>query len=652
MSDALHDSQPAAAGSPAGRGTRTGGVIPFTIVEEFYKRPGRTIFASIAGFDPFDFWFGRFYVGFFGITAILGIIVGVFGYLYEGIVNEGTYNILAMRIDPPLISAGLRLISPDEKGFWWMITVIAATIAFVSWALRQVDISRKLDMTYEIPLAFGAVVSSWITLQWLRPIAMGAWGNGFPLGITHHLDWVSNIGYQYYNFFYNPFHAIGITLLFASTLLLAMHGSAILSEARRPGVTDNNIDTFWRNVIGFGVGEIGVHRVAFWVGALSVLFANLCIFLSGPLVKNWSAFWSFWSKMPIWSQFGQFGLVLLGAVGMGIVFARRHRPPEPVDLEKAGAPGQGLDVEGNIGGQGYFSPLIRRLLGEGSGQVGPIYLGYWGVLSIISFSVTVFIILIEYLWKVGYNPILFLREFWTLSVDPPLKEFGLGFPGNIAAVNGQQLTMGWHTGGAWIFATFFLHLSVIFWTVRLWTRARATGLGTHLAVGYLAALSLYFVIYLIRPMWMGRWSEAPGHGQLAILNWTNYVSIQWGNFYYNPFHMISIFFLLGSTLLLAMHGATIVAASKYGAEREGNEMWAEGPGTQRAQLFWRWCMGWNANSLSIHIWLWWFAALCGITGAIGLLLSGPIIQDWFAWAEQVRIVAPWPNPDWAQFVFK
>ncbi|MEZ4638192.1 MAG: hypothetical protein R2856_25090 [Caldilineaceae bacterium] len=28
-------------------------------------------------------------------------------------------------------------------------------------------------MSYEIPIAYGAVVTSWITLQWLRPIAMG-----------------------------------------------------------------------------------------------------------------------------------------------------------------------------------------------------------------------------------------------------------------------------------------------------------------------------------------------------------------------------------------------------------------------------------------------------------------------------------------------
>jgi hypothetical protein len=60
------------------------------------------------------------------------------------------------------------------------------------------------------------------------------------------------------------------------------------------------------------------------------------------------------------------------------------------------------------------------------------------------------------------------------------------------------------------------------------------------------------------------------------LDWTNYVNLEVGNIYYNPFHMISIFFLLGSVLILAIHGATIVATSKWGAEREIDEMVMEG----------------------------------------------------------------------------
>jgi photosynthetic reaction center M subunit len=69
-------------------------------------------------------------------------------------------------------------------------------------------------------------------------------------------------------------------------------------------------------------------------------------------------------------------------------------------------------------------------------------------------------------------------------------------------------------------------------------------------------------------------------------------------------------------------------------------MMAEGPGTHRAQLFWRWCMGFQATSKTIHDWAWWFAAMTGITGAIGVLLSGTVIFDWYAWAVQSGFVAP------------
>jgi photosynthetic reaction center M subunit len=471
-------------------------------------------------------------------------------------------------------------------------------------------------MSYEIPIAFGAVVTSWITIQWLRPIAMGAWGNGFALGITHHLDWVSNIGYQYFNFFYNPFHAIGITLLFASTLVLAMHGSAILSAIDRPTVREENVDSFWRNIIGYSIGEIGIHRAAFWLGTSSVLFSNLCIYLSGTLVSDWAGFWAFWDKLPIWE--GTFALT--GAAAVVVWRGRRSPNVDPHDLEYGG---RGLESTGLR--KTIHVPLMKRLFGNG--QVGPIYLGYWGVLAVTTGALSAFIILLNYMHQVDYNPILFLREFWVLSLDPPAMSYGLGWAP-------------WNEGGGWIMATFMLNLSVLAFWMRIYVRARSGGLGTQLAWGFAAALFLYFIIYLVRPVIMGNWAQAPGQGFKAILDWTNNVSVQYGNFYYNPFHMLSIFFLLGSTLLLAMHGATIVATSSYGAHRELEEAMAEGTGTHRAQLFWRWTMGFNVNSKTIHDWLWWFAAMTAITGGIGLLLSGTVIFDWYAWGIEVGIVAP------------
>lgn len=591
--------------------------VPFSQVEKLYKKPGRTLMHALFGADLFDFWVGRFYVGTFGILSLIGIVFGTAFYLYQVWIVEGTFNLLEARLDPPPISAGLRLMSPGEPGFFWQLIVFFATLAFVGWALRQVDISRKLQIGYEIPIAFGAVVTSWITIQILRPLAMGAWGNGFALGITHHLDWVSNIGYQYFNFFYNPFHAIGITLLFASTLVLAMHGSAILSTVKRPLIKEDNVDGYWRNLLGYSIGEIGIHRMGFWLGTTSVLFSNLCIYLSGTLVDDWAAFWAFWDRLPIWQ-----GVAVVSTTAAAIVVWRGRRGRQ-VDMEEYEYGGRGLEATAvkkpvEVG-------FLRRLFGVG--QVGPVYLGISGVVSVTTGGLAAFIILHDYLYQVGYDPIAFVREFWVLSTDPPAYAYGLNWAP-------------WHEGGAWIVATGLLNVSVFAWFMRVYNRARDAGLSTALAWGFAAALFLYYVIYLVRPLMLGSWAHAPGQGFKAILDWTNNVSILYGNFYYNPFHMLSIFFLLGSTLLLAMHGATIVATSRYGSHREIEEMMVEGTGTQRAQLFWRWTMGFMVNSRTIHIWCWWFAALTAITGGIGLLLSGTVVMDWFVWAQESRFVAP------------
>ena len=62
-------------------------------------------------------------------------------------------------------------------------------------------------------------------------------------------------------------------------------------------------------------------------------------------------------------------------------------------------------------------------------------------------------------------------------------------------------------------------------------------------------------------------------------------------------------------------------------------------------------MGFNANAASIHYWAFWMSIMCVIAGAIGLLLSGTVIHNWYAWAQQVHIAAP-PDPayDWSQFI--
>jgi hypothetical protein len=93
-------------------------------------------------------------------------------------------------------------------------------------------------------------------------------------------------------------------------------------------------------------------------------------------------------------------------------------------------------------------------------------------------------------------------------------------------------------------------------------------MGQHLTWAFAAAIWLYLVLGFIRPMLMGSWSEAVPFGIFPHLDWTAAFSLRYGNLFYNPFHMLSIAFLYGSALLFAMHGATILAVSRYGGDRE------------------------------------------------------------------------------------
>jgi photosynthetic reaction center M subunit len=265
------------------------------------------------------------------------------------------------------------------------------------------------------------------------------------------------------------------------------------------------------------------------------------------------------------------------------------------------------------------SHLFGRI---GDAQLGPIYLGWSGVASLICGFIAIEIIGLNMWASVGWDPIRFIGQLPWLSLDQPLPEHGL------------KLFMPLNEGGWWLMAGFFLTAAIILWWVRSYRRAIQLGLGTHICWAFAAAIWLYLVCGFIRPVMMGSWSEAVPFGIFSHLDWTNNLSLVYGNFFYNPFHMLSIAFLYGSALLFAMHGATILAVSRYGGEREIEQITDRGTASERAALFWRWTMGFNASMESIHRWAWWFAILCPITGGIGVLLTGTVVDNWFLWGAE------------------
>jgi photosynthetic reaction center M subunit len=263
---------------------------------------------------------------------------------------------------------------------------------------------------------------------------------------------------------------------------------------------------------------------------------------------------------------------------------------------------------------------ISKLYGWiGSAQVGPVYLGTLGVVSFVFGFIAIEIIGLNMWASVGWDPVQFIRQLPWLALEPPAPSNGLHIP----ALN---------QGGWWLMAGFFLTASILSWWLRTFRRAKALGMGTHVAWAFAAAIWLYLVLGFIRPILMGSWGEAVPFGIFPHLDWTAAFSIRYGNLFYNPFHALSIAFLYGSTLLFAMHGATVLALSHLGADREVSQVVDRGTAAERGALFWRWTMGFNATFESIHRWAWWFAVLCPLTGGIGILLTGTAVDNWYLWA--------------------
>ncbi len=285
----------------------------------------------------------------------------------------------------------------------------------------------------------------------------------------------------------------------------------------------------------------------------------------------------------------------------------------------------GRDEYERVGGSTHWH-LLGRL---GDAQLGPIYLGWLGIASLLCGFIAIEIIGLNMLASVGWDPIQFVRQLPWLALEPPAPGYGLGLP----PLN---------EGGWWLLAGLFLTMSILLWWVRMYRRARKLGLGTHTAWAFAAAIWLYLVLGFIRPVLMGSWGEAVPFGIFPHLDWTAAFSLRYGNLFYNPFHMLSIAFLYGSALLFAMHGATILAVSRFGGEREIEQITDRGTASERAALFWRWTMGFNATMESIHRWAWWFAVLCPLTGGIGILLTGTVVDNWYLWGVKHGLAPMYP----------
>jgi photosynthetic reaction center L subunit len=268
-----------------------------------FERKYRVRGGTLIGGDLFDFWVGPFYVGFFGVATAFFAALGT-ALIFYGAAIGPTWNPWLISIAPPPVEYGLRLAPLNDGGLWQIIT-ICATGSFISWALREVEICRKLGMGYHVPFAFGFAILAYMTLVIFRPFLMGAWGYGFPYGIFSHLEWVSNVGYQYLQFHYNPAHMIAVSFFFTTALALSLHGGLILSAVNpkrgEPVKTPEHENTFFRDTIGYSIGTLGIHRLGLFLALQAVFWSAVCMIISGPYwSEGWAEWWDLSKHFTIW----------------------------------------------------------------------------------------------------------------------------------------------------------------------------------------------------------------------------------------------------------------------------------------------------------------------------------------------------------------
>jgi photosynthetic reaction center L subunit len=269
-----------------------------------FERKYRVRGGTLIGGDLFDFWVGPFYVGFFGVLTIFFSFLGT-GLILYGASLGPTWNVWQINIAPPDLKYGLGAAPLREGGLWQIITICALG-AFVSWAFRQAEIARKLGMGLHVPVAFGFAIFAYFSLVVIRPVLLGAWGHGFPYGILSHLDWVSNVGYQYLHFHYNPAHMLAVSFFFTTTFALSLHGSLVLAAANPPAYekvvkTAEHENTFFRDTIGWSIGTLGIHRLGLFLALNAGFWSAVCIIISGPFwTRGWPEWWNWWLDLPVW----------------------------------------------------------------------------------------------------------------------------------------------------------------------------------------------------------------------------------------------------------------------------------------------------------------------------------------------------------------
>ena len=216
-----------------------------------------------------------------------------------------TWNVWQINIAPPDLKYGLGFAPLKEGGLWQIITICALG-SFVSWALREAEICRKLGIGYHVPIAFGFAILAYVALVVVRPFLMGAWGYGFPvrhsqpsrLGVQHRLP-ISALPLQ------SRAYAGGDVLLHHLPGAVDPRRADPLGR-QSPSRRDRAADRVRGHLLPRRHRLFDRHarhsppRAASSPSPLS-FWSAVCIIISGPFwTRGWPEWWNWWLNLPIW----------------------------------------------------------------------------------------------------------------------------------------------------------------------------------------------------------------------------------------------------------------------------------------------------------------------------------------------------------------
>ncbi|MEL6435147.1 MAG: photosynthetic reaction center subunit L, partial [Pseudomonadota bacterium] len=154
-------------------------------------------------------------------------------------------------------------------------------------------------------------------------------------------------------------------------------------------------------------------------------------------------------------------------------------------------------------------------------------------------------------------------------------------------------------------------------------------------VAFSFAILAFVTLNIFRPILLGAWAHAFPYGIFSHLDWVSTIGYQYGNFHYNPAHMIAITFFFTTTLALALHGSLILSATNPGKN-------AVIKSPEHEDTYFRDNIGYSIGTLGIHRVGLYLALNAGFWSAVCIIISGPLwTESWISWWDGWRNIAIW-----------